>query len=90
MNNSKLFLHTSNYEGNSTVLMEALYSGCYTFSRRPLSNKEVPQLFIRERKLEFVTDMIEILSRKEINHKRITFNTMDDTAKKIINLFFSQ
>jgi glycosyltransferase involved in cell wall biosynthesis len=90
MNNSKLFLHTSDYEGNSTVLMEALYSGCYTFSRCSLSSKKVEHLFIRESKLEFVADMEELLSKKEINYTRIKFNTMDNTAKKIIDLFISQ
>ena len=89
MNNSKAFLHTSNYEGNSTVLMEALYSGCYTFSTCPLSNSGTSRLTILKTRKSFVSEL-ELLFKKEIlEYKRIVFNTMDASTKKIMRLFLS-
>src|SRR4029077_10241981 len=32
MQRTKVFLHTSNYEGFSTVCLEALYAGCHVIS----------------------------------------------------------
>ena len=87
MNNAKLFLHTSHYEGNSTVLAEALYSGCQTLSTQPLSNANVKNLNINKKKAEFISFIIEKLNDKKPLAERVVFNTMDNTAKKIMNLF---
>ena len=38
MNNSRVFLHTSKFEGGATVLQEALYSGCQVVSTIAVSN----------------------------------------------------
>jgi glycosyltransferase involved in cell wall biosynthesis len=38
MNNAKVFVHPSNYEGHSTVMLEALYSGCKVVSFMPMSS----------------------------------------------------
>jgi glycosyltransferase involved in cell wall biosynthesis len=88
MSQSKVFLHTSKYEGNSTVLMEALYSGCQVISTCPLSEKALDNLFILSTAKEMVTQLISILSDKHNKQpSQITFNTMNDSAKKIVNLF---
>lgn len=86
MNDSKVFLHTSHYEGNSTVLMEALYSGCYTFSTCPLSERDTKNLKLLNRKEDFVVEILELLS-KGLTHERVLFNTMDRSAEKILRLF---
>jgi glycosyltransferase involved in cell wall biosynthesis len=41
MNNAKLFVHPSNYEGHSTVMLEALYSGCKVVSFMPMSSAAI-------------------------------------------------
>jgi glycosyltransferase involved in cell wall biosynthesis len=41
MNNAKIFVHPSNYEGHSTVMLEALYSGCKVTSFMPMSSATI-------------------------------------------------
>jgi len=87
MNKSKVFLHTSSYEGNSGVLIEALYSGCIAVSRQSLSNVEVKNLVIGETKQELITGVKTILAKRDLVHERVLFNSMNESAKKIANLF---
>ena len=87
MNTSKVFLHTSQYEGNSTVLMEALYSGCYTFSTCPLSNAQTKHLSVLKTKDEFVAALLAQFQKPEQEYEHVVFNTMDASAKKIMELF---
>lgn len=86
MATSKVFLHTSNYEGNSTVLMEALYSGCRVFSTRSLSDRTIKNLTVLSQKEDFVKGIVTSLNSLA-NPERILFNTMDESARKIMNLF---
>jgi glycosyltransferase involved in cell wall biosynthesis len=86
MNNAHVFLHTSNYEGNSTVLMEALYSGCSVISKQSLRKSNIDNLIIKTKKDELIQSVLEILNQKR-EAQQIVFNTMDDSVKKIINLF---
>src|SRR5690606_1806744 len=46
MNQSKVFIHTSFYEGNSTVLIEALYSGCHVISSQALCGRNIKNLLV--------------------------------------------
>ncbi len=87
MNDSKIFLHTSHYEGNSTVLMEALYCGCYVFSTQALANREVERLKILSEKASFVKAISDTLQLKSLVHRPVLFNAMPDTAKKIMALY---
>lgn len=89
MNHSKIFLHTSEYEGNSTVLMEALYNGCHTISTQPLADKPVKNLFVTQSRPEMIQYVLQLLNHKEAIYERICFNTMDESAKKIINLYYN-
>jgi glycosyltransferase involved in cell wall biosynthesis len=89
MNNATIFLHTSDYEGNSTVLMEALYSGCHTISTQPLSNRQTKNLLVLSKKQEFINAIRNQLNQSKENAERVTFNTMDQSAKKIMELFIT-
>jgi hypothetical protein len=86
MNNSRLFLHTSRYEGNSTVLMEALCSGCQVISTCALSHAPVKNLSVRASKEDLIKSSLELLQENKTPEK-IIFNTMDRSAEKIMNLF---
>ena len=88
MNQSKLFLHTSHYEGNSTVLMEALHSGCQVVSTQQLSVSEVKSLYTKRSKTELVNIVIDLLNENK-SSERVTFNTMDDSAKQIMQLLLN-
>lgn len=87
MNQSKVFLHTSHYEGNSTVLMEALYSGCRVLSTCALSHKETQNLFVSTDRNALKQILISVLGDKEYQVSRVVFNTMDDTARRMVGLF---
>ena len=85
MNQSKLFLHTSHYEGNSTVLMEALYSGCQVISTQQLSFAELKNLYTNTSKTELVKSVITLLNQNR-PFERITFNTMENSAQQMVQL----
>lgn len=87
MNDSRVFLHTSSYEGNSTVLIESLYSGCSVLSTCALSDRPVENLIVAEGKEELKSKLLDLLGRTEHDRKRILFNSMDVSAKKILALF---
>ncbi len=90
MNSSNVFLHTSNYEGNSTVLMEALYSGCKVISTCPLSHAKIEQLYVSNERDELKQKLIETLSFVDNERKRVTFNTMDRSVQRIVNLLLQK
>jgi len=85
MNQSNFFLHTSNYEGNSTVLAEALYSGCQVVSTQSLSDSTVKNLYVRE-DLPAIVDCLKGLLKHRTIPERIIFNTMENSAKKMMEI----
>ncbi|MBL7931198.1 MAG: glycosyltransferase family 4 protein [Bacteroidia bacterium] len=89
MAQSKVFLHTSNYEGNSTVLMEALYSGCQVVSTQALSERPIENLFVSTEKDILLKELASLFSQS-ITQKQIVFNTMDTSARKIMKLLLGQ
>lgn len=86
MNQSKVFLHTSHYEGNSTVLMEALYSGCRVMSTCALSHKQTEHLFVSTDRRELKQQLLLALQNYRDAAGRVVFNTMDDTARRMVAL----
>jgi len=87
MNQSKVFLHTSHYEGNSTVLMEALYSGCRVLSTCALSHKKTENLFVSTDRAALRQELATMLQHKQHSVSRVIFHTMDDTARRMVALF---
>jgi glycosyltransferase involved in cell wall biosynthesis len=85
MNNTKIFLHTSVYEGSSSAMIEALYSGCKVIAMQPLSDHPVKNLFIAGTKNELVELTEKQLSLNE-KPERVLFNSMENSAKKIMEL----
>lgn len=86
MNQSRVFLHTSHYEGNSTVLMEALYSGCRVISTCALSHRETGNLFVSADRIKLKQELISVLQDTNHSVHRVVFNTMNDTAGRMVNL----
>ena len=86
MNDSKVVLHTSDYEGSCSVLFEALYSGCDVVSTTNPSNLNYPQFFYSVKKEELKERLIYLLFQNKIDRKRVLYNTMDNSAKNIMNL----
>jgi glycosyltransferase involved in cell wall biosynthesis len=88
MNEAKIFLHTSEYEGNSTVLMEALYAGCQVLSFCRLADRDVENLWICEDATEMVATAERLLATPK-PAKRVVFNLMKDSARRIVQLYES-
>jgi len=86
MNQSKVFLHTSHYEGNSTVLMEALYSGCCVLSTCALSHKKTDRLIVSTDREVLKQQLLLALQDYRHADSRVVFNTMNDTARRMVSL----
>ena len=87
MQRSRIFLHTSNYEGFSSVCLEALYSGAHVIS---FCNPEIG--FVRHwhivnSKAEMIQKIIELLMDPAPDHSPVLTFSMDDTAKAVRELF---
>ncbi len=90
MNQSKVFLHTSHYEGNSTVLMEALYSGCRVMSTCALSHRETENLFVSTDRAQLKQQLLLALQDDQHATRRVVFNTMNETARRMVALLTQQ
>ena len=88
MNNSKIFLHTSNSEGGGTVLQEALYSGCKVVSTIAIETKIDDEIFYFNKEKEKLIDRINFLLDKNLLANRIENFKMEDTIKVIYDSFY--
>ncbi len=86
MNQSKIFLHTSQYEGNSTVLMEALYNGCEVVSTQSLSIIPTSRLYVENGVQDLANRLNDLLLMNK-TAERIVFNTMNGSVHNIVSLF---
>lgn len=87
MQRSRIFLHTSCYEGYSTVLSEALYAGCHVLSLVYGMNVRPPQHHVPGN-AEDLPDMIKsLLNNKELKHETALMYTTEAIAGRIAGLF---
>jgi glycosyltransferase involved in cell wall biosynthesis len=87
MNNSKVFLHTSDYEGSCSAILESLHSGCNVVSTCNPANLNYPQFFYSINKTDLIAKLTEFLNEKNVERKRTTYNTIDNTAKQVMDLY---
>jgi len=87
MQRTKNFLHTSNYEGFSTVCLEALYAGCHVISFIKPMQHDIDHWYIVQTKEEMVKKAIDILKNTETVYTNVLPYTMDDSAMAIMQLF---
>lgn len=87
MNNSKIFLHTSKFEGGGMVLYEALYSGCQVISSIPIE-KEKSEFHFCNTKEKMIYNIQQIL-KKPLKAKRVTVNNIEKSTVTIYQLFFN-
>jgi glycosyltransferase involved in cell wall biosynthesis len=88
MEKTKVFLHTSSYEGFSGVCLEAIKAGCHVISFSRAMKNEIEQWHIVSSREEMIQKAKNILENPTTIYKSVTFCTMDEVAKKIIALFF--
>ncbi|WP_184549171.1 glycosyltransferase family 4 protein [Mucilaginibacter sp. FT3.2] len=87
MQRSKVFLHTSLYEGYSTVLSEALYAGCHAVSLVKGMNNRPAQHHVPDN-AEHLPDIIkELLKNKKLVHEPVLVYPVESIAAKVAALF---
>jgi glycosyltransferase involved in cell wall biosynthesis len=87
MQRAKIFLHTSSYEGFSTVCMEALYAGAHVISFCYPLDHPVPHWHVVKDAVEMKNKATEILQDPNRDHSPVLLYSMDDSAKAVMQLF---
>jgi glycosyltransferase involved in cell wall biosynthesis len=88
MQRSKILLHPSNYEGFSTVLLEALYAGAHVVSFfRPMETPFLHHHIVKDQH-EMDHKVFTLLTNDDQRiQEPVLINEMKDTAKSIMELF---
>jgi glycosyltransferase involved in cell wall biosynthesis len=87
MQRSKLFLHTSRYEGCSTVCLEALYAGAQVISFCYPFDHPVPNWHVVTDETAMLKKALELLQHPPASYERVLYQSMEDSAKAIMQLF---
>jgi len=86
MQKSKIFLHTSSYEGQSTVIMEALATGlsivCFDVGRVHAEGK----VWVCKDKMEMLLKLKELLSSL-LTYEPVVLLTNEDMAKAFLKVY---
>lgn len=82
MNNAKVFVHPSNYEGHSTVMLEALYSGCKVVGFIPVSTDAVSNFTLCEDLDVMKKEIVQYLSEHS-KTERVKYSTWKENVEKI-------
>jgi glycosyltransferase involved in cell wall biosynthesis len=86
MEQAKIFLHPSAYEGYSTVCLEALSAGCHVVSFVAAEKKKIDHWHITDNTAAMVATCTALLSGTS-DFTPVLVNTMDDSARKMIAIF---
>ncbi len=87
MQQSKIFLHTSNFEGFSTVCLEALYAGAKVISIVKPMNFDIKNWHIVNDKDQMTELIKDILRDAKIKYEPVVPYLVQDSAKAILSLF---
>jgi glycosyltransferase involved in cell wall biosynthesis len=84
---SKILLHPSSYEGFGMVHLEALYAGANVISFTKAMDDPIKNWFVVQTKKEMINKASELLRQKDVTHERVLVYEIEDTAKKVVQLF---
>ena len=87
MQRSKIFLHTSQYEGFGSVLSEALYAGAHVVSFCKPMNKDFRHHYVVKNTQEMNKEVLEILRDNHRDHVPVLMCPVQQIAKNVISLF---
>ena len=87
MQRSKILLHTSSYEGLSTVCIEALYAGAHVISFIDKADEAVKNWHVVGSEEEMIVKALELLQSKDIVYGAELPFTMDDSVRKMMELY---
>jgi glycosyltransferase involved in cell wall biosynthesis len=86
MQRSRVLLHTSAYEGFSTVCLEALYAGAQVVSFCKPMNRLVPNWHIVN-PAETVEKLLDLLNNRIEGNNSVLLYSMKDSARDMLKLF---
>jgi len=87
MQRSKLFLHTSAYEGFGVVCLEALYAGAQVVSTVQPMKTRTKNWHIVHRQLDMAHKLKELLEDRHIKYTPVLPYAVNDSARAITKLF---
>lgn len=87
MKSSRIFLHTSNYEGFSTVCLEALYAGMQVISFCKAMNAGIPHWHIVQTKEDMIKRALDLLKRPLQRSEPVLPYAMEKTVQELMQLF---
>lgn len=87
MQDAKVFLHTSSYEGFGVVCIEALYAGAHVISFCKPMDEEISHWHIVKTKEEMIEKALSILGNQNTDYTPVAPYLMQDSAKMFMNLF---
>jgi glycosyltransferase involved in cell wall biosynthesis len=90
MGRSKVFLHTSSYEGFGVVCIEALHAAAHVVSFVKPMNANIQNWHIAGNKEEMIQKTVEILKNPATEYNRVTPYLLEDSVKKMMELFSSK
>jgi glycosyltransferase involved in cell wall biosynthesis len=87
MQRTKVFLHTSEYEGFGAVLSEALYAGAHVVSFCKPMDRDYRHHYIEKNAEEMNARVLAILKNTKRGHDPVLVCTAPQIAKNVISLF---
>jgi glycosyltransferase involved in cell wall biosynthesis len=87
MQRTKVFLHPSSYEGFGLVYLEALYAGAHAIGFTYPIDRTVPHWHRVKNTEEMIAKTITILQTSQTDYTSVEIYLMDDSARKIMELF---
>lgn len=87
MQQSKVFLHPSSYEGMGMVCLEALCAGAHVVSFCKPMKQDIEQWHIVNTKKEMIQKILKILNDSNIRYNSVLPYSADDAGKRIMTLY---
>jgi len=87
MQQSKILLHTSAYEGFGNIYLEALYGGAHVIGFTKAMNADIKNWHVVRSKEEMIEKAISLLMDNNTQYEKVLYHTYDETATKLVSLF---
>jgi glycosyltransferase involved in cell wall biosynthesis len=87
MQRSRLFLHTSSYEGFGIVCAEALYAGAHVISFTKPLHRDISNWHIVVNKDDMVRKAVQVLKEPATNYNPVIIEETGNAPEKIMRLF---
>ncbi|MEO8771628.1 MAG: glycosyltransferase [Ferruginibacter sp.] len=87
MQQSKIFLHPSAYEGFGTVCAEALYAGAKLVSFVKPMKKEFKNWFIVEKEMDMLSQLENLLDDRNAEYERVLVYDSEEIGREVLSLY---